>query len=110
MDKRMLDKIPTPLEGIDTVADVANQVFCTPARISRNVAGAISSMAGNLERDISQPRESGDTPPPPDVLIKPALDGVGHIISGVMDSVKGAVDGVVETGHGIQREIKQFTR
>ncbi len=106
----MLDRIPTPLEGIDTAADIVNQVFCTPFRMSRNVAGAVSQAAGNLERDISTPREYGDTPPPPDVLIKPAFAGVGHIVGGAVDMVMGAVDGVVETGRGIKRELNQFVK
>lgn len=101
--------IPSPLEAVDAAADVVNQVFCTPFRVVRNMAQGVANLAGNLERDISTPRESGETPPPPDKLIKPVFDGIGHIVGGVVDIAKGAVDGVVETGRGVQHEIDQFT-
>lgn len=108
--KDALDKVPTPLEAIDAAADMVNQIARTPLRVVRNVANAVGTMAGNLERDVATPAESSETPPPPDKLIKPAMDGVGHIFSGVMDVVKGAVDGVTETGRGVQREADQFIK
>lgn len=107
---RILGKIPTPLEGVDVVADGANQLFATPARVAANVAGAAARMAENLKADIARPRDYSEIPPPPDVLIEPAFSGVGHIVEGVMSMAKGAIDGVVETIDGVKREIDTFIR
>ncbi len=103
-------KIPTPLEAVDLVADLANQAFSTPARIGGNALGAASQTLKNLEADIARPRQHAEIPPPPDVLIEPAISGVSHIVSGVMGVAKGAIDGVVETVDGMRREVETFVR
>lgn len=108
--KDMLESVPTPLELVDTGADIVDQLVRTPFRVVRNVANAVGTAAGNLERDIASPAESGDIPPSPEKLVKPGINGVSHIIGGVVDIAKGAVDGVVETGRGIQKELRQVTK
>lgn len=103
-------KIPTPLEAVDTVADVVNQVFSTPARVAGNALGAASQAFKNLESDIARPRDYTEIPPPPDVLVEPAVSGVTHIVDGVINTAKGAVDGVLATADGIRSELQQFVR
>ena len=109
-DKLLPGKVPTPLEVVDVVADMANQVFSTPARVAGNILGAGARMAQNLESDIGRPREHSEIPPTPDVLVEPAISGVSHIVEGVVGMAKGAVDGVVETAQGIRREAETFIR
>lgn len=103
-----MGKIPTPLEAVDTAADVVSQVFSTPARVGGKAFTAIGQTFNNLNNDIARPREYSEIPPPPGVLVSPAVDGVGHIVGGVVDTVKGAIDGVVETVDGVRREITNF--
>lgn len=103
-------KIPTPLEAVDAVADVANQVASTPLRVVGNMTQAVATMAKNLEGDLARPREYAEIPPPPDVLIQPIFSGVGHIVTGTMGVVKGAFDGVVETVEGVRREVDTLIR
>lgn len=110
MRNPLLGKVPTPLELGDTVADVANQVACTPLRVVGNMTEAASRMAKNLEADMARPREYAEIPPPPDVLIEPVFSGVSHIVQGVMGVVKGGIDGVVETVEGIRREVDTLVR
>ena len=105
-----LGKIPTPLETVDVVADVVNQVFSTPARVAGNVLAAAGQTFKNLEADIARPRNHGEIPPPPDVLAEPAFAGVGHIVEGVINVAKGAADGVIETVDGVRREVQNFVR
>lgn len=103
-------KIPTPLEVVDTVADVANQVFSTPARVAGNALTQAGQTFKNLEGDIARPRQYAEIPPPPDVLVEPAVSGVSHIVEGAIATVKGAVDGVVQTADGIRSEVTQLVR
>lgn len=105
---RGFGKIPTPLEAVDTVADLANQVGRTPFRVVGNALSNAGQAAKNIENDIAKPADYAEIPPPPDVLIGSVVDGVGHAVEGVISTVKGAVDGVVETGDGIRREIQQI--
>lgn len=107
---KMMEKVPTPLEGVDAALDIVNQVVRTPFRVVRNVATAIGDTAGKLERDIASPSESSEIPPTPDQIIKPGINGVSHIIGGVTDMARGAVDGLVETGRGVQQELQSFIR
>ena len=109
-DKLLPGKVPTPLEVVDVVADVASQVFSTPARVAGNVLGAGAQMARNLESDLARPREHSEIPPPPDVLVEPVISGVSHIVEGVVGMAKGAFDGVVESAKGIRREADTFMR
>lgn len=106
---RGLGKIPTPLETVDAVADIANQVARTPARVAGNVLMAAGQAFKNVGADIARPAEYSEIPPPPDVLFEPVISGVSHIIGGVINSAKGAADGVVETFDGVRREVQKFT-
>jgi len=108
--QRRIGRLPTPLEVVDTGADVVNQVFRTPARVIGNAAGAISQAAKNLEGDIARPADYSEIPPPPDVLVEPAVSGVAHIVEGVMSTARGAIDGVVDSANGVLREIRGLTR
>lgn len=105
-----IPKIVTPLEAVDTVADMVNQVFRTPARVMGNALSAAGQAFKNLEADIARPAEMAEIPPPPDALIEPAISGVGHIVDGVIGTVKGAVDGVLATAEGIRKEVTQLIR
>ena len=105
-----LGKIPTPLEAVDTVADLANQVVRTPFRVVGKALTEAGQAAKNIESDIAKPAEYAEIPPPPDVLINSVISGVGHAVDGAISTVKGVVDGVLETGEGIKREIEQITR
>jgi len=102
-----LKKIPTPLEAVDTVADLANQVARTPFRVIGNALSNAGQAAKNIESDIAKPANYAEIPPPPDVLVGSVIDGVVHVVEGVINTVKGVVDGVVETGDGLKREIQQ---
>ncbi|MBA7709241.1 hypothetical protein ES703_118154 [subsurface metagenome] len=103
-----LGKIPTPLEAVDTVADLANQVVRTPFRVGGNVLTAAGQALKNIESDIAKPAEYAEIPPPPDTLIGSVISGASHAVEGVINTVKGAVEGVVATGDGLKREIEQF--
>jgi len=104
----VLGKIPTPLEAVDTVADMANQVARAPFRVAGNALTAAGQAAKNIESDIAKPADYAEIPPPPDVLIGSVISGVSHAVEGALNTVKGAVDGVVETGDGLKREINQI--
>lgn len=103
-------KLPTPLEVVDTAADVVNQAFCTPARVAGNALSQAGQTMKNLEQDISRPREYSEIPPPPGVLVEPAVQGVTHIVEGAINTVKGAVDGVIQTVDGVKNEVTQLVR
>ena len=109
MPPNTFPKLKTPLEIVDAGADVANELFRTPARIVGNVAGAISQAAKDLEADIRRPAEYSEIPPPPDVLVEPAIAGVAHMVDGAVNTAKGAVDAVLATADGIRRELQQLT-
>ena len=100
-------KIPTPLEAVDTVADLANQVARTPFRVVGNALTNAGQALKNIESDIAKPADYAEIPPPPDVLVGSVISGVSHAVEGVINTVKGAVDGVLQTGDGIKREIEQ---
>ena len=82
-------KIPTPLEFVDTGADVVNVVFGAGARVAGNALSAAGQAFKDLERDIAAPREASEIPPTPDALIRPIFSGVGHIIGGLVNTGKG---------------------
>ena len=103
-----LGKIPTPLEAVDTVADLANQVVRTPFRVAGNALTNAGQALKNIEKDIAKPADYAEIPPPPDVLVGSVVSGVGHAVEGFINTVKGAIDGVVETGDGLKREINQI--
>ena len=103
-----MGKIPTPLEAVDTVADLANQVVRTPFRVVGNALTNAGQAVKNIESDIAKPANYAEIPPPPDVLVGSVVSGVGHAVEGVINTIKGAVDGVVETGDGLRREIQQI--
>lgn len=103
-----MGKIPTPLEAVDTVADLANQVVRTPWRLLGNVLTNAGQAAKNIESDIAQPADYAEIPPPPDVLVGSVFSGMGHAVEGAVNTVKGGIDAVVQTGEGIRREINQF--
>jgi len=105
---RGLGKLPTPLETVDTVADMANQVARTPFRVGGNALINAGQALKNIESDIAQPAEYAEIPPPPDVLMGSVISGVSHVVEGALNTAKGAVDGLVETGDGLRREINQF--
>ena len=105
---RGLGKLPTPLETVDTVADIANQVARTPFRVGGNALINAGQALKNIESDIAQPAEYAEIPPPPDVLMGSVISGVSHVVEGALNTAKGAVDGLVETGDGLRREINQF--
>jgi len=105
---RGLGKLPTPLETVDTVADMANQVARTPFRVVGNALSNAGQALKNIESDIAQPAEYAEIPPPPDVLVGSVISGVSHVVEGALNTAKGAVDGLVETGDGLRREINQF--
>ena len=102
----MLRKIPTPLEGVDTVADLANQVARTPFRVAGNALASAGQALKNIEADIAKPADYAEIPPPPDVLVGSVISGVTHAVQGVLDTAKSAVDGVIQTGDGIRRELE----
>ena len=104
----VMPKLKTPLEAVDVVADMANQAFRTPARVLGNALSAAGQTFKNLEADIRRPADYAEIPPPPDVLVEPAISGVGHIVEGAINTVKSGVDGVLETADGIRREIQSF--
>ncbi|KKM02825.1 hypothetical protein LCGC14_1780580 [marine sediment metagenome] len=103
-----LGKLPTPLETVDTVADMANQIARTPFRVAGNVLSNAGQALKNIENDIAQPAEFAEIPPPPGVLVGSVISGVSHAVEGALNTVKGAVDGLVETGDGLRREINQM--
>jgi len=103
-----LGKIPTPLEAVDTVADLANQVARTPFRVIGNALTQAGQAAKNIESDIAKPADYAEIPPPPDVLVGSVISGVSHAVEGALNTAKGAIDGVVETGDGLRREIQQI--
>lgn len=105
-----MGKLPTPLEAVDTVADLANQVVRTPFRVVGNALTAAGQAVKNIESDIAKPADYAEIPPPPDVLVSSVISGAGHAVEGLINTVKGAVDGVVETADGLKREISQITR
>lgn len=105
-----LGKLPTPLEVVDTGADIVNQVFSLPARSLGNALSNAGQTFKNLEADIARPREYSEIPPPPDVLVEPVISGVSDIVGGVLNTAKGAVDGVLQTAEGIRSELNQMTR
>jgi len=103
-----LGKIPTPLEAVDTVADLANQVARTPFRVLGNALSQAGQAAKNIESDIAKPADYAEIPPPPDVLVGSVISGVSHAVEGVINTAKGAIDGVIETGDGVRREVQQI--
>ncbi|KKM83105.1 hypothetical protein LCGC14_1312770 [marine sediment metagenome] len=103
-----LGKIPTPLEAVDTVADLANQVARTPFRVVGNALTAAGQAAKNIESDIAKPADFAEIPPPPDVLIGSVIAGVTHVVEGALNTAKGVVDGIVQTGDGVRRELEQI--
>ncbi|KKK80519.1 hypothetical protein LCGC14_2822680 [marine sediment metagenome] len=103
-----MGKIPTPLEAVDTVADLANQVARTPFRVVGNALTNAGQAVKNIESDIAKPADYAEIPPPPDVLVGSVVSGVDHAVEGFINTVKGAIDGVVETGDGLKREINQI--
>ncbi len=105
---KLFGKIPTPLEAVDTVADLANQVARTPFRVAGNALTNAGQALKNIESDIAKPADYAEIPPPPDVLVGSVVSGVSHAVEGVINTVKGAVDGVLQTGDGIKREIEQI--
>ena len=105
-----LGKIPTPLELADTGADIVNQAVSTVPRVLGNSLSAMGQTFKNLESDLARPREYAEIPPPPGVLVEPAIAGVSHIVGGLMDTVKGAFDGVLATADGIRREVDSLVR
>ena len=103
-----LGKLPTPLETVDTVADIANQIARTPFRVGGNALSNAGQALKDIERDIAQPAEYAEIPPPPAVLVGSVISGVSHVVEGALNTAKGVVDGLVETGDGLRREINQF--
>ena len=103
-----LGKLPTPLEAVDTVADMANQIARTPFRVGGNALSNAGQALKAIESDIAQPAEYAEIPPPPQVLIGSVISGVSHVVEGALNTAKGVVDGFVETGDGLRREINQF--
>lgn len=101
---------PSPLEAVDTVGDVANQVVSTVPRVVGNVTGAISQAAKSVEMDLATIRNQGMAPPSPGAIVGSVVSGVGHVGGGVFDAVKGAVDGVVATVDGSKSRVDQFIR
>jgi len=108
MTDRLL-KLKTPLETIDMVADIANQVARAPGRVAGNALVASGQAFKNVQSDIAKPADYPDIPPPPDVIVESAVAAGSHIVDGVIQAAKGAVDGVVETADGIKKEIQEFT-
>lgn len=104
----LMGKIPTPLEAVDTVADLANQVARTPFRVIGNALTSAGQAAKNIESDIAKPADYAEIPPPPDVLVGSVVSGATHAVEGAINTVKSAIDGVVETGNGLRREIQQI--
>jgi len=105
-----LGKLPTPLETVDTVADLANQVVRTPFRVAGNALLAAGQAVKNIEADIAKPADQASIPPSPDVLIGSVMSGIGHAVEGVLNTAKGAVDGLVTTGDNLKRELEQIAR
>lgn len=102
-----LKKIPTPLEAVDTVADLANQVVRTPFRVAGNVLTTAGQALKNIEGDIAKPADYAEIPPPPDVLVGSIISGATHAVEGVLNTAKSAVDAVTAAGDGIRRELQQ---
>lgn len=100
----------TPLEGIDLVADGINRVATLPFQVAREVNAAASRATDTLQKDISAPREQSERPIPPDVLISPIPKGLGHIVSGVIDTVKSGVGAVVGNVDGARQELENFVK
>jgi len=103
-----LGKLPTPLEAVDTLADLANQVARTPFRVVGNALTAAGQTFKNIESDLARPADYAEIPPPPDVLVGSVISGVSHLVQGALNTAKGAVEGVVETGDGLRKEIQQM--
>lgn len=100
----------TPLEGVDLVADGVNRVATLPGAVVGGMLSAAGQAFENIQRDIAAPREQSERPIPPDKLISPIPQAVGHVVSGVMDTVKSGVDAVVGTVDGARRELEDFIR
>jgi hypothetical protein len=105
-----LGKIPTPLETVDTVADMANQVARTPFRVAGNAFTSAGTALKQIEQDLARPADYSEIPPPPGVLAGSVVSGVSHAVEGVINTAKSAVDGLVATGDGLRREVNQFVR
>ena len=103
-----LGKLPTPLETVDTVADMVNQVARAPFRVGGNVLTKAGQALKNIENDIAKPADIAEIPPPPDTLIGSVVSGASHAVEGVISTAKGAVDGVVETFDGLKKEVNQL--
>ena len=103
-----LGNLPTPLEVVDTVADMANQVVRTPFRVGGNALMAAGQTLKNIEMDVAKPADYSEIPPPPDLIVGSAISGVSHAVQGVINTAKGAVQGVVDTGDGLRREVEQL--
>jgi len=105
-----LGNLRTPLEGVDMVADGVNRVVSAIPDALGAVATAAGRAAGNLQGDIERPRVQSERPIPPDKLIEPIPQAVGHIVTGVIDVVKSGVDSVVQNVEGARREVEDFIR
>ncbi|GAI01058.1 unnamed protein product, partial [marine sediment metagenome] len=81
-----LGKLPTPLETVDTVADLANQVVRAPFRVVGNALIQAGQAVKNIESDIAKPAEYAEIPPPPDVLAGSVMSGVSHAVEGVLNT------------------------
>lgn len=100
----------TPLEVIDLGADMLNRAFTLPGQVASQTGQAAARSSDSLGRDIESPRVQTERPIPPAVLVRPVLAGVGHIVSGVIDTAKSAVDAVVDNVEGARQELESFIK
>ena len=100
----------SPLEGVDLVADQANRLAALPGEVIGRVLQAGEGAFGNVTGDLTSPRQQPERPIPPDVLIKPIPQAVGHMVGGTIDIVKSGVDAVVQNVDGARAELETFVR
>ena len=100
----------TPLEGVDLAADLINRAATLVPTVVSEVGDSASRIFSNLKADIESPRQQSERPIPPDKLIGPFPDAIGHVVTGAIDTVKSGMDAVVDNVEGARREIEDFVR
>jgi len=105
MPPRLLGKVPTPLEVLDTVLDAGAEVIQLPARVGSNLAAAGKETMDGVNAAIEQPKAAGEVPAPPDVVLRGGVAAVSSVVSGAMKGVGGVLDAARQTADGVRRHV-----
>jgi hypothetical protein len=100
----------SPLEGVDLVADGINRLGALPGQFVGRVLDASGNAFNQVTSDLENPRQQPERPIPPDVLLKPIPQAVGHMVGGVIDVVKSGADAIVQNVDGARSELETFVR